>query len=372
MSAHKRRAAPSAHLRRRKDQGQQKSPWARFWKNARSGLTVLVALTIITVTVAPASAAEADAIDIEAVDQFVLDSLARAGIPGAAIAITSGADVLHVRGYGHDSAQTPVTEHTPFRIASLSKAFTSLAVMQLVDAGKLALDDTVYAHLPEFRIADPRGADITIRQLLNQTSGLADRKVPDLSRPQPTTLADAATSLHSARLVADPGTEFNYHNPNYQVAARLVEVVSGESFDQYLRDHVFQPAGMDESLNTSIDNDAGNRPCRRPRPRLWATDRVTGTGRLRRRCRRRRVDRHGHGAVAHPPGRRWRRGERNETRFGAQHDGDAHQPRTLTAMHSAGAHMLWTEPRHASTTPATSSPSAQRPQSSPNPASGSR
>ena len=127
--------------------------------------------------------------------------------------------------------------------------------MQLVDAGKLALDDTVYAHLPEFRIADPRGADITIRQLLDQTSGLADRKVPDLSRPQPTTLAEAATSLHSARLVADPGTEFNYHNPNYQVAARLVEVVSGESFDQYLRDHVFQPAGMDESLNTSIDND---------------------------------------------------------------------------------------------------------------------
>ena len=255
MSAHKRRAAPSAHLRRRKDQGQQKSPWARFWKNARSGLTVLVALTIITVTVAPASAAEADAIDIEAVDQFVLDSLARAGIPGAAIAITSGADVLHVRGYGHDSAQTPVTEHTPFRIASLSKAFTSLAVMQLVDAGELALDDTVYAHLPEFRIADPRGADITVRQLLNQTSGLADRKVPDLSRPQPTTLADAAASLHSARLVAEPGTEFNYHNPNYQVAARLVEVVSGESFDRYLRDHIFQPAGMDQSLNTSTDNE---------------------------------------------------------------------------------------------------------------------
>jgi CubicO group peptidase (beta-lactamase class C family) len=255
MSAHKRRAAPSAHLRPRKDQGQQKSPSARFWKNARSGLTVVVALTIIAVTGAPASAAEADAIDIEAVDQFVLDSLARAGIPGAAIAITSGADVLHVRGYGHDSAQTPVTEHTPFRIASLSKAFTSLAVMQLVDAGELALDDTAYAHLPEFRIADPRGEDITVRQLLDQTSGLADREVPDVSRPQPTSLADAATSLRSAVLVADPGTEFNYHNPNYQVAARLVEVVSGQSFEQYLRDHVFHPAGMDESVDTRSDND---------------------------------------------------------------------------------------------------------------------
>ena len=226
----------------------------RFWKIARYGLTVILAVTAIVVPGVPATAAPVDTLDMSAVDQYLLDSLARAGIPGAAIAITRGTDVLHVRGYGHDSEGEPVTEHTPFRIASLSKAFTSLAVMQLVDAGRVALDDTVYAHLPEFRIADPRGADITIRQLLNQTSGLADREVPDLSRPQPATLAQATTSLHSARLVADPGTEFNYHNPNYQVAARLVEVVSGESFDDYLRENVFEPAGMNESRNTQSDN----------------------------------------------------------------------------------------------------------------------
>jgi CubicO group peptidase (beta-lactamase class C family) len=254
MSGHKRLAARSAHLRPQTDQVQQRSPWARFWKNARYGLTVLLALTATTVTAAPASAAQEDSIDMDAVDQFVIDRLAQAGIPGAAISITRGTEVLHVRGFGQDSGRTPVTEHTRFRIASLSKAFTSLAVMQLVDAGKLSLDDPVYAHLPEFRIADPRGADITIRQLLNQTSGLADRNVPDLSRPQPTNLARATISLHSARLVADPGTEFNYHNPNYQVAGRLVEVVSGETFNDYLRDHIFRPAGMDESLNTSSDN----------------------------------------------------------------------------------------------------------------------
>jgi hypothetical protein len=59
------------------------------------------------------------------------------------------------------------------------------------------------------------GADITVRQLLDQTSGLADREVPELSRPQPSSLAEATTSLSSARLVAAPGTQFNYHNPNY-------------------------------------------------------------------------------------------------------------------------------------------------------------
>lgn len=223
--------------------------------SARYAITVILALAAVVFAGLPAAAAQDDTIDVEAVDQYVIDSLARTGIRGAAIAITRGTDVLHIRGFGGDSDGTPVTEHTPFRIASLSKAFTSLAVMQLVDAGLLALDDAVYAHLPEFRIADPRGADITIRQLLNQTSGLADRQVADLSRPQPASLTEAATSLHSARLVADPGTEFNYHNPNYQVAARLVEVVSGESFDQYLHDHVFRPATMTESVNTSLDND---------------------------------------------------------------------------------------------------------------------
>ncbi len=149
----------------------------------------------------------------------------------------------------------PVTANSRFRIASLSKSFTSLAVLQLVDAGQVALDDPVVAHLPEFRLADPRGADITVRQLLDQTSGLADREVPELSRPQPSSLAEATTSLSSARLVAAPGTQFNYHNPNYRVAARLVEVLSGQTFDAYLREHVFQPARMSASLMSYTDDE---------------------------------------------------------------------------------------------------------------------
>ena len=124
-------------------------------------------------------------IDFAAVDRFMRRQLAAASIPGAAIAITRGTQVVHVRGYGHDATGAPVTENSRFRIASLSKSFTSLAVLQLVDAGQLSLDDPVVTHLPEFRLADPRGADITVRQLLDQTSGLADREVPELSRPQP-------------------------------------------------------------------------------------------------------------------------------------------------------------------------------------------
>lgn len=216
-----------------------------------------VVLAGLAATVGPATGAYAatSGPDLEAVDRLITQGLQKAAIPGAAIAITRGSEVVHVRGYGVDSRNTPVTEHTPFRIASTSKAFTSLAVMQLVDAGKLALDDPVAAHLPEFRLADPRGAGITIRQLLDQTSGLADGDTTSLPASHAANLNEAVAALGHARLVADPGTRFNYHNPNYQIAARLVEVVSGEPFDQYLQTHLFGPAGMKASTTTNRDTD---------------------------------------------------------------------------------------------------------------------
>jgi hypothetical protein len=78
--------------------------------------------------------------------------------------------------------------------------------------------------------------------------------VPELSRPQPRSSIEAVTSLRSARLASRPGTTWSYHNPNYQVAARLVEVVSGEPFDRYLGGHILQPAGMASSTSTTTDH----------------------------------------------------------------------------------------------------------------------
>ena len=190
--------------------------------------------------------------DLAAVDSFVRRELAAAFIPGAAMAITRRGSVLHIQGFGEDSSHRPVTGETRFRVASLSKSFTALAVMQLVEAGELELDDTVASHLPDFRLADPRGSRITVEQLLDQTSGLSDGEVSPMSRAQPTTPSEAVAALHGVRLTADPGTQWSYHNPNYQVAARLVEVLSGQPFADYLRDHVFGPAGMTHSTSTNF------------------------------------------------------------------------------------------------------------------------
>ncbi len=241
---------------------------------------VLTAFAILG-PAAPAAADGHPPVDLAAVDHLVGDELAAASIPGAAIAITRGTEVVHVRGYGHNADDVPVTANSRFRIASLSKSFTSLAVLQLVDAGQVSLDDRVVAHLPEFRLADPRGADITVRQLLNHTSGLADREVRDLSRPQPRTLAEAATSLSPAHLVAAPGTRFNYHNPNYQLAARLVEVAQRPAVRRLpagarlsARRHVRQPDDLHRRR-------ARPGPGRRTRDRLRTPDCRFGSRHLR-------------------------------------------------------------------------------------------
>lgn len=219
---------------------------------------LLVALSLLA-TVGAAAAARLQqprpAFDPRALESFLTTQLAAANLPGAAVAITRGSEVLYVRGFGHDSHGVPITEATPFRVASVSKSFTSLAVMQLVDDGKVELDAPVKTYLSDFATADPRSDKITVRQLLNQTSGMADSGFPEVSLPQPGTLQAAVERLRKATLVAEPGAQWNYHNPNYQVAARLVEVAGGEPFAAYLRRHIFDPLGMGGSSTTVKDDE---------------------------------------------------------------------------------------------------------------------
>ncbi|MBD8870601.1 MFS transporter [Nocardioides donggukensis] len=214
-----------------------------------------IASSDATGPVAAAGSPARDAVDLDAVDRYVQVQIEAASIPGAALAVTHGNRVVHLAGFGHDAEGVDVTPDSLFRVASLSKSFTALAVLQLVDDGLLGLDDPVVDHLAEFRISDPRGSLITVRQLLDQTSGLTDSTVHPMSRPQPATLEDAVADLAPVRLAAAPGTRWSYHNPNYQVAARLIEVVSGQPFDAYLHDHVFAPAGMGSSTTVDRDDD---------------------------------------------------------------------------------------------------------------------
>ncbi|GGP42828.1 serine hydrolase domain-containing protein [Saccharothrix coeruleofusca] len=203
-----------------------------------------VVAAVALVAVLTPNAAAAGEPDSAAVDRFVTEFAENAGYPGVAVAITRGDRVVHLAGYGRSSDGSGMTPTTPVPVASVSKSFTAMAVMQLVERGKLALDDPVADHLPDFRLADPRGAGITVRRLLDQTSGITDGTLPEKSLPQPHSPAEAVVRANGATLAAEPGTEHHYTNTNYHLAARLVEQVSGEPYADYLRRHVFEPAGM--------------------------------------------------------------------------------------------------------------------------------
>ncbi|GAB7039023.1 MULTISPECIES: serine hydrolase domain-containing protein [Catenuloplanes] len=235
-------------------------------------LTHVIAALALAIAVPALPATRAGAVGVgvgatAAVDGSAIDAAVRAyrdatRIPGIAVAVVRGRTVLHAAGYGRTAAGAPVTDRTVLPIASLSKSVTALAVMQLVESGRIRLDAPVHDQLPEFTMADERAATITVRQLLDHTSGMSDTTYRPVSGHSPTTPRELVASMRGARLAADPGSRFEYHNPNYQVAARLVEVAGGQDFQAYLHEHVFAPLGMTDSrtVDTARDLPSGDGP----------------------------------------------------------------------------------------------------------------
>jgi CubicO group peptidase (beta-lactamase class C family) len=202
---------------------------------------------LIGLFAATALAAPAPPMTPAAIDAYMRDALESTGLPGVSVVVTHGDAVVHAAGYGHDSQGRAVTANTPMRVASVSKSFTAMAVMTLVEQGKIRLDEPVAAQLPGFTMGDARAARITVRQLLNQTSGLSDTTVDINELDGSTSLADYTARLADDGLRADPGTRWEYCNVNYNLAARLVEVAGGRPFGDYLRERVFGPLGMKSS-----------------------------------------------------------------------------------------------------------------------------
>ncbi|MBB6733701.1 serine hydrolase domain-containing protein [Cohnella zeiphila] len=200
----------------------------------------------------PGTASAAANFDAARVDRYVQAQMKKNNIPGLAVAIVHGDQTVYAKGFGKDGDGSPVTPRTPFAIASLSKSVTALAVMQLVEVGKLDLDAPVTEYIPSFKTGDPRAAQITVRMLLNQTSGLADSVFPEMTfREQPKSLEESVARFGRVKLASAPGRQFHYHNPNYQILARLAEVASGEKFPDYLSKHIFRPLHMDRTTDVA-------------------------------------------------------------------------------------------------------------------------
>jgi CubicO group peptidase (beta-lactamase class C family) len=182
-----------------------------------------------------------------AVDSFVTGLMTLYDIPGAGVALVQDGEVLYVQGYGVRSTTTgaPVTPDTLFAIGSVTKSFTAVGVLQLVDRGLIALDTPIITYLPGFTLSDPGAAQqVTARQLLAQTSGLPGGNDAPWYSGQITTLQQAVDYAATLRLAATPGTVHIYSNYNYAIAGYLIAQVSGQSWADYTREHVLTPLGI--------------------------------------------------------------------------------------------------------------------------------
>lgn len=194
-------------------------------------------------------------LNMDAVDAYVLSQVKSLKIPGLALAIVQGDQVAYMRGYGQAGpGGRDTTPQTSFLIGSTSKSFTALAIMQLVEAGKINVDSPVQTYIPWFRTADPQAsARITVQHLLNQTSGFSN--ATGLVEFAASDLSDSAIE-NSVRKLADttlkysPGATYEYSNINFTILGLIVQTVSGQSYESYMQGHIFDPLQMRHSFTS--------------------------------------------------------------------------------------------------------------------------
>jgi len=168
----------------------------------------------------------------------------QSGGPGAVIAVLRDGQFIHCKGYGLASLEwnIPISPDVVFRIASLTKQFTATAVMMLRERGLLSLDDTVERFAPQF---PPRGRRVTIRHLLNHTSGIRTYNYFEQdSRRARTTLPALLDVIAALPFDFEPGERYVYNNSGYVLLGGVIEAVSGLKYRDFLRQEIFEPLGM--------------------------------------------------------------------------------------------------------------------------------
>lgn len=189
--------------------------------------------------------------DEESIHQLIESFIDAYRIPGLAIAVVKDNQMELAEAFGVKNLDTKelLTPNSIFHMASVSKPFSATAIMQLVEKGKMELDDPLIKYLPYFKMDDPRYKDITIRQMLMHTSGIPDVLDYEWNKPQ---YDDGAAeryvrSLVNEKLIAAPGEKWQYSNMAFDILADVIAKVSGKSFEDYIKENILDPLDMYES-----------------------------------------------------------------------------------------------------------------------------
>ncbi len=183
-------------------------------------------------------------------DAAVIEAVTKRDMPGAALVVVEGDRVTYSKGFGKANLATgePVTDSTPFVIGSTSKPLAALAVLRLVQLGKMALDTPIVRYAPDLAFRDSRAATMTLRHLLTNRAGLpVGFSGPAYRRPpiqDSAAVERLARSMAAQPLLFAPGEGYAYSNRGWSLAGYLVQRVSGRPIEDFMREEVFRPLGM--------------------------------------------------------------------------------------------------------------------------------
>jgi CubicO group peptidase (beta-lactamase class C family) len=184
----------------------------------------------------------------EKIDDIFID-YNRPGMPGAAVMIINDGEIIFEKGYGLADVEKkmPVTRTTNFRLASVTKQFTAMSILILIDRGNLKLETTLKEIFPEF---PEYGSSITIKNLLQHTSGLIDYEdlISDTVTLQLKDKDVLELIMKTDSTYFQPGSEHKYSNTGYALLALTMEKISGKPFRDFLKDNIFQPLGMENTI----------------------------------------------------------------------------------------------------------------------------
>jgi len=198
------------------------------------------------------------ATSIDIFDKWLERTMFKNHQPGIAVGIVYDGELLWGKGYGvaDIDSQTPITLDTRFRIASITKTFTAVAIMQLRDAGQLKLDDPVSQHLEWFDLRYKDAPEITIRNLLSHSSGLPrDSHEPMWTACDAPEWDDFVEATKQRQPTRAPYDKFAYSNLGYSLLGGIIHAVSGQTWADYLQQHILDPLGMTETHTTPNADD---------------------------------------------------------------------------------------------------------------------
>lgn len=208
--------------------------------------TVVAATVLFTVATQVEAQKPSRATLVSQIDSLATAALRNGPVAGLSVAVVKGRDTLVMKGFGFADLENdvPATAQTVYRIGSITKQFTSAAVMQLVEQGKVGLDDDITKYFPNF---PTHGQHILVRHLLNHTSGIPSYtdipgfgRVITLDLPHDSLLAMVGRDS----LMFAPGSGFYYNNSGYYMLGVLIEKVTGQKYGDYVTQHLFEPLGM--------------------------------------------------------------------------------------------------------------------------------